>query len=38
MRYAGPRMIWEHPWLSLWHLLDGQFRRAVSPSQHPPAA
>jgi len=28
MRYAGPRMIWEHPWLSLWHLLDGWFRRA----------
>jgi hypothetical protein len=23
MRYAGPRMIWEHPWLSLRHLLDG---------------
>ena len=27
MRYAGPRMMWEHPWLSLWHLLDGWFRR-----------
>jgi hypothetical protein len=23
MRYAGPRMMWEHPWLSLRHLLDG---------------
>jgi len=23
MRYAGPRMLWKHPWLSLWHLLDG---------------
>ncbi|HAK00070.1 MAG TPA: nitrous oxide-stimulated promoter family protein [Bacteroidales bacterium] len=19
MRYAGPRMIWKYPWLSLWH-------------------
>jgi hypothetical protein len=27
MRYAGPRMVWEHPWLSLCHLLDGWFRR-----------
>ena len=26
MRFAGPRMLWEHPLLSLWHLLDG-FRR-----------
>jgi YbgA-like uncharacterized protein len=23
MRYAGLRMLWEHPWLSLRHLLDG---------------
>ncbi len=23
MRYAGPRMLWHHPWLSLHHLLDG---------------
>jgi hypothetical protein len=27
MRYAGPRMVWEHPILSLSHGLDG-FRRA----------
>lgn len=27
MRYAGPRMVWEHPWLSLHHMLDGWFRR-----------
>jgi hypothetical protein len=27
MRYAGPRMLWQHPVLSLWHWLDG-FRRA----------
>ena len=23
MRYAGPRMVWEHPLLSLYHWLDG---------------
>jgi hypothetical protein len=23
MRYAGPRMLWEHPLLSLRHWLDG---------------
>lgn len=23
MRYAGPRMIWRHPLLSLYHLRDG---------------
>lgn len=27
MRYAGPKMLWEHPLLSLMHLLDGWFRR-----------
>ena len=27
MRYAGPRMIWEHPVMSLRHWLDG-FRQA----------
>ena len=23
MRYAGPRMLFSHPILALWHLLDG---------------
>ena len=23
MRYAGPRMVWRHPFLALWHSLDG---------------
>ena len=23
MRYAGPRMLWEHPILCLWHWVDG---------------
>ena len=27
MRYAGPRMLWQHPILSLVHWLDG-FRKA----------
>jgi hypothetical protein len=27
MRYAGPRMLYRHPHLSLWHWLDG-FRKA----------
>jgi hypothetical protein len=24
MRYAGPRMLWRHPILALFHLLDGR--------------
>ena len=24
MRYAGPRMMWRHPWLAVRHLLDGR--------------
>ncbi len=31
MRYAGPRILWEHPILSLRHWLDG-FRKAPSLS------
>jgi hypothetical protein len=27
MRFSGPRMLWEHPWLSVCHLLDGWLRR-----------
>jgi hypothetical protein len=30
MRYAGPKMLWKHPWLSLCHLLDGCLRKAAS--------
>ena len=32
MRYAGPRMIWQHPSLSLRHWLDS-LRRQPQPSQ-----
>ena len=24
MRYAGPRMLFSHPMLALWHLIDGR--------------
>jgi hypothetical protein len=30
MRFAGPRMLWEHPWLSLCHLWDGWFRKSAT--------
>jgi hypothetical protein len=30
MRYAGPRMMWEHPWLSLRHLADGWLKRPAA--------
>lgn len=33
MRYAGPRMLWRHPWLSVTHLAD-KVRRV----EHPMAA
>ena len=32
MRYAGPRMIWEHPLMSLRHWLDG-FRKVAQASR-----
>ena len=31
MRYAGPKMLWEHPWLSICHLLDA-WRRHPAPA------
>jgi hypothetical protein len=34
MRFVGPRMLWEHPRLSLWHVLDGWFRRPVPLIDH----
>jgi len=27
MRFAGPRMMWRHPWLSIVHLWKERFRR-----------
>jgi hypothetical protein len=29
MRYAGPRMIWRHPYLAMMHIVDG--RRPAPP-------
>jgi hypothetical protein len=29
MRYAGPRMLWRHPILTIWHLLDGRRKRPL---------
>ncbi|MGZ9031189.1 MAG: nitrous oxide-stimulated promoter family protein [Burkholderiaceae bacterium] len=35
MRYAGPRMIWRHPWLALMHVVD---KRYVAPPKPGAAA
>ena len=32
MRYAGPRMLWHHPWLAVMHMLDG-LRKEPGPKQ-----
>ena len=32
MRYAGPRMVLRHPWLSLAHVLD-KFRKVEHPME-----
>jgi len=31
MRYAGPRMIWRHPWLALMHVVDGRRKAPDRP-------
>jgi hypothetical protein len=28
MRFAGPRMLWRHPWLAIVHLWKARFRQA----------
>jgi len=33
MRCAGPKMLWKHPLLSIWHLLDGLCSR-WEPATH----
>jgi len=33
MRWAGPRMLWRHPVLAIWHLIDG---RRPAPLIHQP--
>jgi len=32
MRYAGPRMIWRHPWLALMHVVDKRYVAPPKPS------
>jgi hypothetical protein len=29
MRWAGPRMIWRHPWLAVMHVIDGRVERKL---------
>jgi hypothetical protein len=31
MRYAGPRMIWQHPIMAVRHLLDSRRKVAIKP-------
>ena len=33
MRYAGPRMLWRHPWLAIAHVLDGKRPAPPKPRQ-----
>ena len=32
MSWAGPRMLWRHPVLAVWHVIDG---RRPAPALHP---
>lgn len=32
MRYAGPRMIWRHPWRALMHVVDKRYVAPPKPS------
>jgi hypothetical protein len=38
MRFAGPRMMWSHPWLSVAHLWTERFRKTPRTRKRPPAA
>ncbi|MGE5345600.1 MAG: nitrous oxide-stimulated promoter family protein [Acidithiobacillales bacterium] len=33
MRYAGPRMIWRHPWLAVMHVVDGRRKAPERPGR-----
>ena len=39
MRYAGPRMLYRHPKMALWHLFDGRRQEPSRPEKagDPPA-
>lgn len=38
MRYAGPRMLYRHPILALWHMLDGLRKPPPLPRRRAPDA
>jgi hypothetical protein len=38
MRYAGPRMIWRHPYLAVMHVIDGRRPAPPKPNEVPAAA
>lgn len=31
MRFSGPKMIWHHPVMALWHLIDGMKKTPMRP-------
>ncbi len=33
MRYAGPRMLYRHPKMALWHLFDGRRQEPSRPEK-----
>jgi hypothetical protein len=35
MRYAGPKMMWRHPWLALGHVLDKRYVAPPKPRAKP---
>jgi len=32
MRHSGPRMMWEHPIMAVWHLVDSRRKAPKKPS------
>jgi len=38
MRYAGPRMMWRHPFLALAHVVDGRRPAPELPNAKKPNA
>lgn len=32
MRFSGPKMIWHHPVMALWHLVDGMKKTPLRPA------
>jgi hypothetical protein len=33
MRYAGPRMLYRHPRMAMWHLIDGRRQEPTRPEK-----